>query len=80
MEWGPRCPLPAPDGSIERIVEMPCPNPTSVAFGGPDLATLYVTSSRLTLSAEQLTQWPLSGSLFAITPGVRGLPEDKFLG
>ena len=35
----------APDGRIERIIQMPVQRPTSCAFGGPDLTTLYVTSA-----------------------------------
>lgn len=69
-----------PDGTIERIIEMPFPNPTSLAFGGPDLDKLYITSSRLTLSGDQLRKWPLSGALFSFNPEIRGLPENQFLG
>jgi sugar lactone lactonase YvrE len=43
------------------------------AFGGPDLDVLYITS----IGAEDE---PLSGSLLAIHPGVRGLPEPWFGG
>jgi sugar lactone lactonase YvrE len=67
----------APDGSIDRILPAPVPRPTSVAFGGPDLATLYVTSARIGLSADQLAEAPLSGALFACEPGVRGLAPHR---
>ena len=70
----------APDGRIDRIVPMPVAQPSSCAFGGPDLATLYVTSARENLSAEALAAQPLAGSLFAFEPGVTGLPLPAFAG
>ena len=69
-----------PDGKVDRVINVPVPRPTSCAFGGPDLATLYVTSARIRLSAQQLAEAPLSGSVFAIQAGMRGLPEAPFSG
>jgi sugar lactone lactonase YvrE len=54
------------------------PRPTSVMFGGRDLDTLYITSARMHLSDAELSAAPLSGALFAVKPGVRGLPEPQF--
>jgi L-arabinonolactonase len=70
----------APDGRIERIVNMPVLNPTCVAFGGVNLDTLYITTARYRMTADQLAADPASGALFAIKPGVRGLPDAKFAG
>jgi len=70
----------APDGTINRIIPMPVGQPSSCAFGGPDLATLYVTSAREGLSRTDLEAQPLAGSLFAIEPGVRGLALPAFSG
>jgi sugar lactone lactonase YvrE len=69
-----------PDGSIDRIVEMPVEQPTSCAFGGPDLSTLYVTSARDGLSEAALGAQPLAGSVFSLDPGVRGFPLTPFGG
>lgn len=69
-----------PDGRIERIIELPVSRGTSVMFGGPDLATLYITTMRTTLDERQLSEEPLAGCLLAITPGVRGLAETPFAG
>jgi sugar lactone lactonase YvrE len=68
----------APDGRLDRIVELPCSWPTSCAFGGGDLDTLFVTSARFTMSAEHLAANPSEGGLFALTPGVRGVPANRF--
>ncbi len=69
-----------PDGGIERVVEMPCRLPTSLAFGGRELDTLFITTSRLILSEEDSRRQPLAGKLLAIHPGVKGLPETRFGG
>jgi sugar lactone lactonase YvrE len=70
----------APDGRLDRSIALPVPRPTSCCFGGPDLRTLYVTSARVRLSAAQLAEAPLSGSVFAVETGARGLPEHAYRG
>jgi sugar lactone lactonase YvrE len=70
----------APDGTLERSIRLPVQRPTTCMFGGPDLATLYVTSARMDLAADALAAQPHAGGLFALDPGVRGLPEPRFGG
>jgi sugar lactone lactonase YvrE len=70
----------APDGAIDRIVEAPVEQPSSCAFGGADLATLYVTSAREGLSEAALAAQPQAGGLFAFRPGVTGLALPSFAG
>jgi len=70
----------APDGRLERSIRLPVQRPTTCMFGGPDLTTLYVTSARMDLSAAQLVEQPLAGGVFALDPGVRGLPEPRYKG
>ncbi|MBP6105555.1 MAG: SMP-30/gluconolactonase/LRE family protein [Steroidobacteraceae bacterium] len=67
-----------PDGRAERTLRLPVPRPTSCAFGGPALDTLYITSSRLGLSSRELAAAPLSGCLFAFDVGLAGSPVRKF--
>jgi sugar lactone lactonase YvrE/DNA-binding IclR family transcriptional regulator len=67
-----------PDGRIDQTVSLPVPRPTSCTFGGPGAETLYVTSARIRLSAQQLTEAPLSGSIFAIDGCGRGLAEGIY--
>lgn len=69
-----------PDGTIERTVEVPSLWPTMMAFGGPDLKTLYVTSLRVNRKPELLAASPLSGSLFALQVDVPGVVEPLYLG
>lgn len=68
----------APDGRLDRIVELPCSWPTSCAFGGADLDTLFVTSARFTMSAEHLEAHPHEGGLFALRPVERGVRSNRF--
>ena len=64
----------APDGKIDRVVEMPVKNITTCCFGGADLTTLYVT----TASAHAPLGDRLAGSLFAIRTEVKGQAENRF--
>ncbi|WP_162918924.1 SMP-30/gluconolactonase/LRE family protein [Taklimakanibacter deserti] len=70
----------APDGRIDRVVELPIQKPTSCMFGGPDLGTLYVTSAIWDLTPDMLKDQPGAGGVFAIDAGVRGVPEPRFAG
>ncbi len=70
----------APDGAIDRIVDLPVDHPSSCAFGGEDLATLYITTARWLLSEEALARQHWAGSLLAFEPGVTGLPLPPFAG
>jgi len=70
----------SPDGRLDREIRLPVQKPTSVMFGGPDLATLYVTSMRFGLSEEALAKQPLAGALLQLDVGVKGRPEHVFAG
>jgi len=67
-----------PDGRIDRVIELPVSSPTCCCFGGKDFDTLYISTARQHLTAEQLAHQPLAGAVFAAHPGVRGLPEARF--
>lgn len=69
----------APDGMVERIIDMPVKKVTSVMFGGPSLDILFVTSMTKPPLPRFPGDGPLRGSLFAIHGlGIRGLPEMRF--
>ncbi len=70
----------APDGRIDRVVDLPVAHPTSCAFGGPDLATLFVTSASAPLDEAGRLAQPLAGAVLALEPGVRGVVEPRFAG
>ena len=64
----------APDGRLDRVVDVPVVTPTCPCFGGPDLADLYVTSMGENRDA------PCGGLFVVRNLGVRGLPEPRFAG
>lgn len=68
----------SPDGRIDRTIAMPVQRPTCCAFGGPELRTLYVTTTSQKMTEEQLAAEPLAGALLALDVGVAGLPESRF--
>jgi len=70
----------APDGRVDRILEIPAERVTSCAFGGPELDTLYITTARYGLSQEDLARQPHAGSIFAARPGVRGIADALYAG
>ena len=80
-EWeGRRVVRVTPDGDIDMVVEVPVWKPTCCAFGGPELDTLYITTSRLASDEDVLAKEPQSGGLFAVKTGVRGVNDTPFCG
>jgi sugar lactone lactonase YvrE len=69
----------APDGRVDRTIEMPVENPTCCCFGGDNLDVLYVTSASAPLKPEERAD-SAAGSVLALDVGVRGLPEAEFAG
>jgi len=68
-------------GELLRRIELPVSCPTMCAFGGKDMATLFVTSATFLMSEKQIADKSLSGSLLAIHGlGVQGIPEPRFAG
>lgn len=67
-----------PRGALDAQIALPVTNPTSLAFGGPGLRDLYVTSARHRLTGEQLAREPAAGALLRLRPGVQGRPSWRF--
>jgi sugar lactone lactonase YvrE len=70
----------APDGSVDREIRFPAAHVSSVAFGGPHLDELYVTTAWHMVEEADRTAQPHAGSLFRCRPGVRGRPPNRFAG
>lgn len=64
----------SPAGELIQRVRLPAPNITKIAFGGPDLRTVFATSARQGMSADALARSPQSGDLFSFQVEVPGVP------
>jgi sugar lactone lactonase YvrE len=69
-----------PQGKIDRSIALPVSQPTCCCFGGDRLDVLYVTSAMQRMEPAELARQPLAGGLFAVRPGVTGLPEAQYAG
>jgi xylono-1,5-lactonase len=69
-----------PEGTVERVVPMPVPNVTSLAFAGPELTTLFVTTAREGMTEADLARCPGAGGLFALETDVQGRVEPAMPG
>ncbi len=79
-EWnGRRLTRYTPDGTIDRVVEIPTSRPTCPAFGGKNWTSLFVTTASYNMSAEEKLQDPQAGSVFLMEPDeVQGPPPSLF--
>jgi sugar lactone lactonase YvrE len=64
-------------GALASVVELPVTQVSACTFGGDDLGTLFITTSRQGLGPDDE---PEAGSLFSAEPGATGLPVVPFAG
>jgi L-arabinonolactonase len=75
--WGGACIVRhAPDGRETRRIHLPVTQPTCVAFGGPALNMLYVTSAHCGL--DDTDRLAGAGGVFIAEPGIAGIAEPWF--
>ncbi|HSV44637.1 MAG TPA: SMP-30/gluconolactonase/LRE family protein, partial [Ramlibacter sp.] len=56
------------EGGLDRVIGLPVPCPTDLAFGGADGNELYITTARQPVALDALANSPLSGRLLATRP------------
>jgi sugar lactone lactonase YvrE len=80
--WGgSRVTCHAPDDGRELAsIVLPTTNATNVAFGGPDLTTLFISTAAADLSAAERQRQPMAGALFAVDTDAVGLAAHRFAG
>jgi len=77
-QWGmSRVVAVEPNSRISQIIQVPAPHSSCAGFGGPDLATLYITSAREGMTAEALAANPEAGKTFAVTVAASGVAEPR---
>ncbi|HXV96784.1 MAG TPA: SMP-30/gluconolactonase/LRE family protein, partial [Anaerolineae bacterium] len=70
-----------PDGKVERRIQLPVSQIASVAFGGPDLTELYITTaaepwpSKFVPPGYAPNPATLGGSLYCLRLDIQGQPE-----
>lgn len=67
-----------PAGVLDTVVDVPVRATTSVAFGGDDLADLYVTTARSRHDGEVVAE-DHAGDVFVVRPGAQGLPPARYV-
>lgn len=68
----------APTGEVLRDLRLPVQCPTMPCFGGPDLRTLYLTTSREKRGEAELAAQPWAGGVLSLPVDVPGLPTSFF--
>ena len=63
---------------IKQVMELPVSRPTSCAFGGKEMKTLFITSASVGLSEVRRQQEPLAGAVFAVEVAIRGAEIPAF--
>ncbi len=66
-------------GELLDTVWLPVSRVTSVAFGGKELDTLFITTASKGMTPEEKEREPDAGGLFVVQPSVKGLPPDRFV-
>jgi sugar lactone lactonase YvrE len=76
--WGGGCVLRfAPDGSLLGRIDVPVARVSSCAFGGDDLAELFITTAREDATPDEIAAEPAAGGIYRARPGVRGRPAHR---
>lgn len=68
----------SPDGEIDFILPLPVSQPTCVAFGGPQLDRLFITSATQGLDKQALLAQPEAGNVFVFQTNITGTPDSRF--
>lgn len=68
----------SPAGVLEQTLMLPVTKPASVALGGTDMRTLFITTISYGLNEAALLKQPWAGKLLSVRVDVPGLPEPPF--
>ncbi|EJJ9678834.1 SMP-30/gluconolactonase/LRE family protein [Salmonella enterica] len=69
----------SPQGEQLEEYRLPVRCPTMVCFGGADMKTLFITTTRENMSAQEVADYPLSGAIFTLQVTVAGMKKSRFI-
>ena len=69
----------SPTGEQLAEYHLPVRCPTMVCFGGADMRTLFITTTRENMSAQEVAKYPLSGAIFTLPVAVAGMKKRPFI-
>lgn len=64
-----------PDGTLDQVIKLPFSSPTKAVFGGPNLDTLYITTTKLRVGADTPSGYELNGPVYAVKTAFKGLED-----
>ncbi|WES68364.1 SMP-30/gluconolactonase/LRE family protein [Superficieibacter sp. HKU1] len=68
----------SPQGELLEEHSLPVRCPTMVCFGGDDMKTLFITTTRENMTADEIALRPLSGAIFTLPVTVAGVSKPRF--
>lgn len=68
----------SPQGEVLEEHELPVRCPTMVCFGGEEMKTLFITTTRENMTREEINERPLSGAIFTLQVATAGVAKAKF--
>ena len=69
----------SPSGDVLAVIDLPCKQVTSCAFGGPGLYDLYITTAAFEIDSDEAAATH-AGGIFHCRPDVRGQTVPRFAG
>jgi sugar lactone lactonase YvrE len=69
-----------PEGKIDARIRLPVPVVTCLAFAGPRLDTLYITTGWYGMTLEEQRRRPGAGDLYRVRTRFTGMLEPRFRG
>lgn len=64
-----------PDGTLDQVIELPFSSPTKAVFGGADLDTLFITTTKLTVGSNLPPGFDLNGPVYTLKTRFKGLED-----
>jgi len=64
-----------PDGTLDYVIKLPFSSPTKAVFGGPDLDTLFITTTQMRVGATTPRGFKHNGPVYALKTHFKGMED-----